>query len=214
MLGFLSAHPQHRSDCLCVNRREHTARVAQRFSFQGIWDLHTIAVPLCCVCPVMLPVRPCSPSPLPAASFPAPHAFSSSLLWYYPVGPDLLALHCHGWETGGLGVIWQEGLSLWCALLEREALKFQLAQANWLVVINTEREHFELRVFLDTQQRRRKRTEHSRKKLNGAPCGELPSKHPWITPLLFCGTCLGSSEWKLSFVLAPCNLHMWMSVPS
>lgn len=114
--------------CLCVNRREHTARVAQRFSFQGIWDLHTIAVPLSCVCPVMLPVRPCSPSPLPAASFPAPHAFSSSLLWYYPVGPDLLALHCHGWETGGLGVIWQEGLSLWCALLEREALKFQLAQ--------------------------------------------------------------------------------------
>lgn len=45
--------------------------------------------------------------------------------------------------------------------------------------------------------------EHCRKKLNGAPCGELQSKDHYITSLLFRGhySCLEKSGWKLSSVL-------------
>lgn len=197
MIGSLSAQPQHRSGSVPVLTEDNSLHRQHR---DFLWDLCTTAVPLSCVCPVMLPLQPCSPTPLPATSFPAPHAFPSSLLWYYPVGPDLRALHCHGWETRGLGFIWQEGLSLWCALLERAALKFRLAQA--VCYKYTERALLSS-VFLDTQQRGRKRTNSTVGRRNGAPCGELPSKHPWITSLLFWGhcSCLGSSEWELSFVL-------------
>lgn len=137
MLGFLSAQPQ--LGCLCVNRREHTAQVAQTFSFQGTWDLHIMAVPLSCVCPVMLPSQPCSPphSQLLHSQLPThfPHPCCGTTLW------DQTSLHytAMAGKLEGWGLSGRKGCPC-----DVRCWKGRLWSFSWprLVAIKTQREHF------------------------------------------------------------------------